>query len=85
MRHASNFPQPTRAERALIKRRVKTLCKKYGNCHRAALRLGINPKYMYSIHRGERSNPGDVILRKLGLRRISYIEEVNPTPLSAGR
>ena len=75
MRYASNFKQPTTAERALIKRRVKAVAKKFGNVRRAAIRLGINPKYLYSLHRGERSNPGDKILTKLGLRRVCYIEE----------
>ncbi len=74
MRYSSHFPQPTAAERALIKRTVKALAKKFGNCRRAALRIGINPKYMYSLHRGEKTNPGNAVLRKLGLRRVTYIE-----------
>ena len=75
MRYASHFPQPTIAERALIKRTAKTLTKKFGNCSQAARRIGIEPKYMYSLCSGERTNPGNEILRKLGLRRVSYIEE----------
>lgn len=75
MRYATSFKQPTREEQALIKRTVKALIKKFGNCRRAALRLGINPKYMYALRDGYKTNPGDAILRKLGLRRVTYIEE----------
>ena len=75
MRYASNFKQPTRAEQALIKRKVKALVKKFGNVRQAALRIGMNYHYLYSLHSGEKSNPGDKILTKLGLRRVSYIEE----------
>lgn len=75
MRYASNFKQPTKTEQALIRRHVKALIKKWGNCRQAALRSGIDYKYMYSLRRGEKTNPGDAILRKLGLRRVTYIEE----------
>jgi len=75
MRYASNFKQPTKAEQALIKRKVKAQVKKSGSVSRAAVRLGIDKKYLYSLCSGERSNPGDRILTKLGLRRVSYIEE----------
>ena len=75
MRYASNFKQPTKVEQALILRHVKALIKKWGNCRQAALHSGIDPKYMYSLRRGEKTNPGDVILRKIGLRRVTYIEE----------
>jgi hypothetical protein len=75
MRYASSFKQPTKKEQALIKRTVKSLIKKFGNCRQAALKLGIHPKYMYSLRDGDKVNPGDAVLRKLGLRRVTYIEE----------
>ncbi len=75
MRYSSNFPQPSVAERALIKRTAKALIKKYGNCNRAAKRIGVNSKYLYAIVRGDKCNPGNTICRKLGLRRVCYIEE----------
>ncbi len=75
MRYASSFKQPTKVEQALIRRHVKALTKKFGSVYQAALRVGINPKYMYALARGEKVNPGDAILRKLGLRRVTYIEE----------
>ena len=76
MRYASNFKHPTKVEQALIRRHVKALIRKWGNCRQAALHSGIDPKYMYSLNRGEKANPGDAILRKLGLRRVTYIEAV---------
>ncbi len=75
MRYASSFKQPTREEQALIKRTVKRAVKKFGNCRQAALHLGINHHYMYSLRDGYKINPGDAVLRKLGLRRVTYIEE----------
>ncbi|KKN66727.1 hypothetical protein LCGC14_0468380 [marine sediment metagenome] len=75
MRYASSFKQPTKVEQALIRRHVKALTKKFGNVRQAALHIGVNPKYMYSLARGEKVNPGDTVLRKLGLRRVTYIEE----------
>jgi len=75
MRYATNFKQPTRTEQALIKRKVKVLVKKFGNCRQAAFHIGVAPKYLYSIRDGHKVNPGDAILRKLGLRRVTYIEE----------
>lgn len=76
MRYATSFKQPTRVEQALIRRHVKALVRKFGNCRQAGLRLGIHPKYMYSLRDGDKVNPGDAILRKLGLRRVTYIEEL---------
>ncbi len=75
MRYASNFKQPTQKEQALIRRHVKALIKRFGNARQAALRIGINPKYMYSLLDGRKTNPGDAILLKLGLRRITHIVE----------
>ncbi len=75
MRYASNFKQPTQKEQALIRRTCRSLVKKFGNARQAAIRIGINPKYMYSMLDGSKSNPGDAILRKMGLRRVTFIEE----------
>jgi len=75
MRYASNFKQPNKGEQALILRKCKALVKKFGNAHRAALKIGISPKYMYSLLTEERINPGDDILKKIGLRRVCFIEE----------
>ncbi len=75
MRYASNFKQPTQKEQALIRRHLIALIKRFGNARQAALRIGINPKYMYSLLDGRKNNPGDAILLKIGLRRISHIVE----------
>ena len=75
MRYASNFKQPTKKEQALIRRTLKTWITVYGNGRQAALKLGINPKYFYSLLDGRKVNPGDAILRKLGLKRVTHIVE----------
>ncbi len=75
MRYASSFKQPTLKEQALIRRRVRELAEQFGNIRQAAVHLEINPKYLYSLRNGHKANPGDAILKKLGLRRVTYIEE----------
>lgn len=78
MRYSSNFKQPTGKEQALIRRTVRALVKKRGSVNAAARRIGIDSKYLGMLMNGKRKNPGDAILSKLGLRRITYIEEKPP-------
>ena len=59
----------------MILRKCKAMVKKWGSARQAALRIGIDQKYLTSMIRGERYNPGDDTLKKLGLRRVCYIEE----------
>jgi hypothetical protein len=42
----------------------------------AARHLKINYSYLGALLDGTRNNPGDSYLRKLGLRRVTYIEEI---------
>jgi|GEM_PF-3898241 len=67
---------PTRQEQALIRRKIKELVKKHGGLRPAARRLKIKASYLGSLLDGTRNNPGDWYLRKLGLRRVTYIEEI---------
>lgn len=75
MRYTSHFPQPTVAERALIKRTAKAIVKKFDTYRAAGERIGVTPNYLYALCKSKRANPGNTTLRKLGLRRVSYIEE----------
>ena len=65
----------TKAEQALIRRKVREAVKKFGGMRAAARRLGISSAYLAAIRDGSRCNPGDFYLRRLGLRRVTYIEE----------
>jgi hypothetical protein len=50
--------------------------KKYGGLRPAARHLKIKYSYLGSLLDGTKKNPGDWYLRKLGLRRVTYIEEI---------
>ena len=67
---------PTRQEQALIRRRIKEIVKECGGVRAAARHLKIKHSYLGSLLDGTRKNPGDWYLRKLGLRRVTYIEEI---------
>ena len=67
---------PTRQEQALIRRKIKEIVKAHGGVRRAALHLKIKYGYLRSLLDGTKNNPGDWYLRKLGLRRVTYIEEI---------
>ncbi len=67
---------PTRQEQALIRRKIKEVVKEYGGVRPAARHLKIKHSYLGSLLDGTRNNPGEWYLRKLGLRRVTYIEEI---------
>jgi len=67
---------PTRQEQALIRRKISEVVKAYGGVRPAARRLKMPYSYLYALSDGTRNNPGDSYLRKLGLRRVTYIEEI---------
>jgi hypothetical protein len=43
------------------------LIKQHGGLRKAGRAIGIKAPYLSRLHRGEQSNPGPSILRKLGL------------------
>ena len=49
--------------------------KEQGGLRAAARHLKIKPSYLAALMDGTKKNPGDWYLRKLGLRRVTYIEE----------
>ncbi len=67
---------PTRQEQALIRRKIKVVVKEQGGLRPAARHLDINRSYLESLLDGTKNNPGDWYLRKLGLRRVTYIEDI---------
>jgi hypothetical protein len=50
--------------------------KAHGGLRPAARHLKIKSSYLGSLLDGTRKNPSDWYLRKLGLRRVTYIEEI---------
>jgi len=75
MKHVVIKP-PTRKEQALIRRKIRQAVSKFGGLRPAARRLKIPPSYLGALQDGSRNNPGNDTLRRLGLRRITYIEEI---------
>ncbi len=67
---------PTRQEQALIRRKIKEVVKAQGGVMPAARHFKIKHSYLVSLLDGTSNNPGDWYLRKLGLRRVTYIEEI---------
>ena len=67
---------PTRQEQALIRRKIKEVVKAHGGLRAAARHLKIKRSYLSALLDGTKKNPGDWYLRKLGLRRVTYIEEI---------
>ncbi len=50
--------------------------KAHGGRRAAARHLKIKRSYLSALMDGTKKNPGDWYLRKLGLRRVTYIEEI---------
>jgi hypothetical protein len=50
--------------------------KAQGGLRPAARHLKIKRSYLGALLDGTKNNPGDWYLRKLGLRRVTYIEEI---------
>jgi len=67
---------PTKKEQALIRRKIKEVVKAQGGLRPAARHLKIKRSYLGALMDGTKKNPGDWYLRKLGLRRVTYIEEI---------
>jgi hypothetical protein len=55
--------------------KIKEVVKEQGGLRAAARHLKIKPSYLAALMDGTKKNPGDWYLRKLGLRRVTYIEE----------
>ena len=62
--------------RNLIRRHAKLSIKTFGGVRAAARVLEIDPSYLSRLARGEKDNPSNNLCRKLGLRRVTYIEEL---------
>lgn len=59
-----------------LSERIQMLIDKHGS-HRAAARvLRVDDAYLWRLYVGEKCNPSNKMLRKLGLRRITTYELV---------
>lgn len=57
---------------------VNALVERHGGVRLAARALRIDHAYLYRLKSGEKDNPTDDVLRKLGLRRVVSYEPIRP-------
>ena len=65
----------------VLAERIRELAEKHGSYRAAARVLGITHEYLHRLEAGDKTNPSDETLRKLGLRRIIYLRTEGP-PMS---
>ena len=64
--------------RTLIQQQVIELVEKHGSFRALARTVHVDVGYLHRLATGEKIQPGDSILRRLGLRRITHYEKINP-------
>jgi hypothetical protein len=60
----------------LLQRRILELAEHHGSLRAASRVLQIDHAYLWRLQTGEKDNPDDALLRKLGLRRIVTYKEL---------
>lgn len=66
-----------------VNKRITELVEQHGSLRAAAVALGCDPGYLSRLSHGEKTEPSDDLLRRLGLRRVVTYERWTPvaTPL----
>ena len=62
----------------VIQRKVEELIMEFSGLRRAARLLNIDPAYLHRLRMGQKKNPSQFILSKLGLRRVVSYERRQP-------
>lgn len=61
-----------------IQAAVGSLLKHYGSYRGVEAAIGVNYAYLWRLHKGEKTDPSDEVLKKLGLvKRITYSTQGN--------
>lgn len=61
----------------MVTHQIGQLIHRHGSLRAAARVLGISPAYLSRLFSGEKKDPSDTMLRKLGLRRVvTYVSIV---------
>lgn len=58
----------------MIRTRILELTLRHGSLRAAARAIDIDPAYLLRLRRGEKTAPSPIVLRKLGLRRVTKYE-----------
>lgn len=61
-----------------LKQRVKELIQQHGTLRAAARAIQIDVSYLSRIEHGEKDNPSDLTLRRMGLREVTTYERTAP-------
>lgn len=64
---------------AQLQAAVQQAIDRHGGVRVAARALRIDHAYLYRLRSGEKSDPSDAVLRKLGLRRVVTYEAIAST------
>ena len=59
---------------AILQECVEALVAKHGSVRAAARVLEVDHAYLYRLRTGEKRDPGETLLRRLGLRRVVSYE-----------
>ena len=60
---------------SVLRARIDELVARHGSLRAAARVLQMDHVYLYRLRNGEKENPSDEMLRKLGLRRVVTYED----------
>lgn len=60
--------------------RAASLIHMHGGVRAAARVLKCDPGYLHRIALGRKANPGPALLRRMGLRRVVYYENIRSAP-----
>ena len=68
----------TKVDTKVLEQRVRELAGVHNGYRQLGGVLGYDHAYLYRLGRGERTEPGDELLKKLGLRRVVSFERIEP-------
>jgi AraC-like DNA-binding protein len=82
--NTKNFPSVRKAKAAAmpvtLAERINELATQHGSLSALARVMRCSPPYLCRLRAGVTNNPGDAVLRKLGLRRVVTYERLERKP-----
>jgi transcriptional regulator with XRE-family HTH domain len=60
----------------VVRKRIGKLIERHGSLRKCAKVLEISPAYLSRLQTGEKDEPSDALLRKMGLRRVTSYKVV---------
>lgn len=69
---------------SVMRERIQELAAQHGSIRAAARALQVDAAYLVRLRDGEKNNPGEALLRRMGLRRVVTVSYVR-TPDGAAK